>query len=149
MLARLVTRVRDRANRRLYRLLSDLPDEDGRRKLQRLLAVEAGTRQTKLDRLRKAPTRISGAELVRALNRLREVRALGTGALDLSRVPPGRVDALVRVAASVKAQSISRMSEQRRVATLVAFARKLEATAQDDALDLFDRLVGDLVRPRH
>ena len=37
------------------------------------------------------------------------------------------------------------MPEQRRIATLVAFARKLEATATDDALDLFDRLVDDLV----
>ena len=66
VLARLMVRVRDRANRRLYSKLSGLVDEDQRRKLERLLTVEAGTRQTTLDRLRKAPTRISGAELVRA-----------------------------------------------------------------------------------
>ena len=145
VLARLVTRVRDYANKRLYRLLSGLAHEDQRVRLERLLSVETGTRHTTLDRLRKAPTRISGAELVRSLNRLREMRALGASSFDLSRIPPGRVDALARVAVSVKAQSITRMPEQRRIATLVAFARKLEATAQDDALDLFDRLVSDLV----
>jgi len=145
VLARFVIRVRDRANKRLYSVLSGLADEDQRRKLERLLLIETDTRHTTLDRLRKAPTRISGAELVRALNRLREVRALGAGSFDLSGVPLGRVDALARVAVSIKAQAIYRMPEHRRVATLVAFARKLEATATDDALDLFDRLVSDLV----
>jgi hypothetical protein len=43
---------------------------------------------------------------------------------------------------------IERMPVARRTATLVAFARVFEATAQDDALDVLDLMIGELLTRR-
>ena len=46
---------------------------------------------------------------------------------------------------TARAQAIARTPEERRVATLVAFGQVCAATAQDDALDLLNLLVGSLL----
>lgn len=117
VLARLVASVRDRAATRLWRMLASLPSPEQRRYLEALLVIPAQARQTLLDRLRRAPTRVSAAALVQALTRVQEVRALGVGSLDLTRLPRGRVIALARYASAARAQTIARMPEARRVAT--------------------------------
>jgi hypothetical protein len=59
-------------------------------------------------------------------------------------VSPGRVHALARFAMTAKASAIQRLPQDRRLATLVAFATTLEAAAQDDALDLLDILITEI-----
>jgi len=73
------------------------------------------------------------------------VSDLGIRTLDLSAVPTGRVEALARYAVAARAQSIARMSDDRRLATLLAFARRLETAANDDAIDVLDALIGTLL----
>jgi TnpA family transposase len=145
VLARVVAQARDRAAARLWRVLAAAPDTVQRERLEALLVVPEGARQSHLDRLRCAPTRVSGPALVAALRRLEEIRALGVAGLDLSRIPVGRLKALARHAASSWAAVIARMPRDRRIATLLAFARTVEATALDDALDLLDLIVTDLL----
>jgi TnpA family transposase len=145
VLARAVAQARDRAAARLWRVLATAPDALQCERLEALLVVPEDARQSHMDRLRSAPTRVSGPALVAALRRLEEIRALGVGELDLSRVPAGRLKALSRHASSSWAAVIARMPRDRRIATLLAFARAFEATALDDALDLLDLIVTDLL----
>jgi hypothetical protein len=145
VLARLITRIRERPNARLYRRLASLPSAAQRDRLRQLLVVPAGGRRSPLDRLRRGPTQPTAAGLVDALRRLREARELGVDDLDLSNIPAGRLKVLARYASTARAQGIQRMPAERGMATLVAFACTLEANAQDDALDVLDRLLTDLL----
>jgi TnpA family transposase len=73
------------------------------------------------------------------------VRQLDVGPLDLVNVPTSRIKALAQYAVTTKAQNIANLTEQRRIATLVSFARQLAVTAQDDSLDVLDMLIRDLL----
>jgi hypothetical protein len=81
------------------------------------------------------------ARLVEALQRLQDIRTLGMGHIDLSTVPPVRVQALALYAAAARAQAINRMPPPRRHATLLAFAKVQETAALDDVVDLLDQLI--------
>jgi hypothetical protein len=143
-LERLVARIRARAARRLWRTLARDITSEQRAQLDALLVAGEGGRPSLLDRLRDGPYRRSGAELSRAVGRLDEVRGLALGLLTIDHVPPGRVAALARFATVARAQAVARMPLERRTATLLAFVRTLEASAQDDVLDLFDIVVSTL-----
>lgn len=146
ILSRLVANVRDRAAARVWRLLARFPNDEQRSRLELLLEVKDNKRQSDLDRLRRSPTRVSGPSLVAALERLEEIRELGMGSLNLERIPASRITSLARHAAATWAQKLQTMTEDRRIATLVAFAHVCEATAMDDALDVLDMLITEITR---
>ncbi len=141
VLERLIVAVRQRVDERLWRWLGRGLDPDARAKLEGLLDVPEGGTRSPLDRLRSGPTRRSGPELVRALERLEEIRALGINvSAAAGAVPPGRVLTLARFAATAKVTAVARLTPARRTATLAGFVHTLEAAAQDDALSLFQFL---------
>ena len=142
---RLVARVRERAAARLWRLLAQVPGDIHKAKLEALLQAPPEVRSSPLDQLRRAPVRVSGPALVEALQRLEAMRALGVGDLPLDHIPPSRLRALARHGAAARAQAIARMAPERRVATLLAFARAFEVIAMDDAIDLLDFLISQLI----
>lgn len=143
VLERFVAEVRSRMESRLWRILVRDVTEAQRQRLDDLLKPAEGNRQSWLDRLRKGPVRVSAPSLVLALQRIETVRGLGIK-LPGPHVPPSRIAALARFAGTVKVSAVARLPDARRIATLVAFVHCLEASAQDDALDVLDLLLREL-----
>jgi TnpA family transposase len=140
-LARLVARIREQANERLWAALAGLLSDDGRRRLAGLLRVNPPDRTSELERLRRGPARVSGKALADALDRVAEIDALGFHRLDVAEVPPRRLAALARHGMASKAPVLGRLAADRQAATLLATVRHLLAVAIDDALDVFDVLM--------
>ncbi|HEV2639027.1 MAG TPA: Tn3 family transposase [Actinocrinis sp.] len=148
VLERLVAAVRDRAETRLWRSLARIPTPEETETLLRLLTRRPGARQSDLDRLRRAPRKISGRGLVKALERVDELecyRAAHWGPA-LAHIPPGRMAELVRHAKAVRAQAVAELTQDRKIATLIAFAASMPDTAADEALEVFEIVMDDLLR---
>jgi hypothetical protein len=143
-LERFVVSLRTRVEARLYQLLTRGLTAQQKEQLQRLLRVPEGERVSLLDRIRSGPTRISAPAIREAIDRLNTVRALGISIPMKARIPSSRIASLARFANRAKAQAISRMPEPRRLATLVAFVHCLEATAQDEVLEVLEMLMHDV-----
>jgi TnpA family transposase len=144
VLERFIARLRQRVEARLWRMLAHGMSLEQRLRLDELLKVPHGSRNSTLDRLRTGPVMVSAPALVRALQRLEAIRALEIRLPAAARIPPSRIAALARFANTSKVTAVSRLPEARRMATLVAFVYTLEATAQDDALQVMEILLNEL-----
>jgi Domain of unknown function (DUF4158) len=142
-LARLVARVRDDTTHRLWADLEGLLTPVQRRVLDRLLDVPQGKRVSDLERWRKGPPpRGSGPAIIAALDQVAEIQSLGLAGLGAEpAVPPRRLGELARYGMTADAWLIRRHPDDRRLATLLATARHLEAKSVDDALELLDLLM--------
>jgi TnpA family transposase len=143
-LERYVARLRARVEERLWRQLCRGIDAAQQARLESLLVVPIGSRNSALDRLRTGPLSVSSPALVHALQRLHTVRELGIRLPATARIPDTRVAALARFAGAAKSSAILRLPDPRRLATLVAFVHCLEASAQDDALEVLEAVLRDL-----
>ena len=143
-LERYVARLRSRVEERLWRSLGSGISLDQKTKLESLLVSSGGSRNSQLDRLRAGPVVASSRSMSLALMRLQTVRELGIRLPAATRIPATRIAALARFAGAAKAKAILRLPELRRLATLVAFVHCLEASAQDDALEVLEIILRDL-----
>lgn len=140
-LTRLISEIRERSTNRLWQRLSLLPTQEQVEKLETLLHIPEGTRTSRFDRYRKGPVTISGPAFNEAIDRYRELKAFGMHDLDFTGIPPVRFKNIARHAGMISMHKIVRMTESKRTAILVAFARAYETIALDEALDVLDLLI--------
>ncbi|GAA0838322.1 Tn3-like element Tn3 family transposase [Streptosporangium amethystogenes subsp. fukuiense] len=151
-LVRLVARVRDDTTHRLWGVLEGLLSTGQRYVLDQLLEVAPGSRVSDLERWRKGPPpRGSGPTLIKALEQVAEITGLGLAALgEEGQVPPRRLGELAKYGMSADASLIRRHGDGRRLATLLATVRLLEAKSVDDTLELLDLLMAtELLNKAH
>jgi hypothetical protein len=91
VLERRVASIRDHAAARLWQRLAQLPNADQQARLEALVPVPDGARLSPLDRLRRAPTRVSSPAVAAACHRLEEIRTIGVSALAFDHLPPHRL----------------------------------------------------------
>lgn len=137
-LTRLVAEVHSGANDRLYSLLVDAAGPAMIQDLENLLRVEGDTRLTTWEGLRTGPSRVSVPALLRQLERLGRLRALGAEFVDVETVPEGRMNALARDGLAGTASTLQGLSDQRRGATLLCAVHALTSEVAGDLCDALD-----------
>jgi hypothetical protein len=146
VLERFVGRVRDRAQKRLLKRLVAALDEKQRERIAKLFDEDNETRFAALDSLRTVPTQRSPSEFLLHLDRLEAIRAFDLRPSPPQGVPAASLERLARVARAGKPSAIAALQEPRRTATVAALFHTLETAAQDDAAELAEALITDLVK---
>ena len=137
---------RARARKRAYRNLAEGLPSEAIAQLEALIVIDGDKDRTPLTWLRdwsEAPTQKNLAGIV---ERLQTIRALNIGADREQRIHRARYAAIARETAILSAQHLSRFGKERRVATLVVFAREMEAILTDAGIAMFDKMLGSVFR---
>jgi hypothetical protein len=114
--------------------------------LEALIAVSDDRDRTPLAWLRDWPEAPTQKNLLGVVERLQFVRRLAVGPDREQRIHRARYRAIAKETSILSAQHLSRFDTPRRLATLVVFAREMEAILTDAALVMFDKMLGGVFR---
>src|SRR6516165_3104551 len=143
-LERICIDLRFRARREIERRLTDDLSPEQRRQLDALTRRRAKSGQSWLGWLRQMPPATKPAAMLGLIERLNHVRAIGIDAARGHRVHQTRLAQLAREAGRMTAQHIAGYERQRRYAILIAITLDLGPALTDQAIDLFERLIGTM-----
>ncbi len=146
LIERLAWETRRRAQRQVFqRLTAGLGSADHAR-LDALLTVAPGWRQTRLAWLRQPPGTPSPPTILARIERLTSIRALGLDHTLARQVHQNRLLRLAREGGRYSPAFLARFEPTRRYATLVAFLIETAATLTDQILAMHDRLMTGYLR---
>ncbi len=145
-LERFCIEVRHQARREVYRRLTNGLSAEQRKRLDRLTQRREETGQSWLTWLRQMPEAATPTAMLGLIERLEHVRGIGIAPSRGHLVHQARLAQLAREAGRTTVQHVAGYERQRRHATLVAISLDLSASLTDQAVDLFERLVGAMFR---
>lgn len=130
------------AERRVDARIANRLDDDMRRRLDALLAEDAGGSVTRFIWLRQFEIGRNSADMNRLLDRLEYLQALELDRGVLADVPPHRVARLRRQGERYFAGDLRDISGDRRLAILAVCALEWRSTIADAVVETHDRIVG-------
>jgi len=145
-LERLCTELRYAARREAHRRLTNGLSAEQRRRLDALTECRDESSLSWLAWLRQMPEGAKPSAMLGLIERLEHVRAIGIEPGRGHLVHQLRLAQLAREAGRTTVQHVAGYERQRRHATLVATTLDISASLTDQAVDLFDRLVGAMFR---
>jgi hypothetical protein len=145
-LERLCADLRHGARREAHRRLTAGLSAEQRKHLDALTEHREGSNLSWLAWLRQMPEATKPMAMLGLIERLEHVRAVGLEPGRGHLVHQARLAQLAREAGRTTVQHVAGYERQRRHATLVATTLDITASLTDQAIDLFDRLVGAMFR---
>lgn len=146
VIERLTADALSQADRYVNRQIDARLDDRRRAALDALLNVPAEAVLSPLSWARQPPGAAGHRALVRLLGQLGRLRSLGLDATLVEAIQTDRRQALAREGMRLSAQHLKSLSPLRRHAVLAVTALDAMARLTDEAVGLFDRLVGGLFR---
>ena len=134
------------ARKRAHKSLADGLSPETIAKLEALLTVDDDQGRTPFAWLREWPEKPTQKNLSGIIERLQAVRQLGVAPDREKRIHRARYAAIAREIAILVPRDVSRFDTHRRLATLVVFAREMEAILTDAALAMFSKMLGSVFR---
>lgn len=143
VLERWLARIINRAEQRLWNRIVATINDKQKQQLESLLEIDEESRFSKLELLRRQANRFSAPVIKETMDRLVQVRAIKIDRNKLIHIPVGHLKALARYGRGAWAAAIEDLSDNHKLAVLLATVMELEALVQDELIDLFILNVSD------